>query len=534
MRAKRTMIAMAVLLILVTTLAACAPVQQAAAPAQAPAATQAAPQVTNTSVAQSQPSGAKRTLRYGASGDIISLDAQKAQTGSDMPNTDWVYCRLTWYDKTMMQPVPQLAESWKISDDGLTYTFKIREGVKFHNGRDVTAEDVVYSWQRAIDLKDKGRAAGELKDVVSFTATGQYEFTVKLKQQSAVFLAATAHWSLGMVPKEADAQMDTHPVSCGAYQFVEWLPNDHAKYEKFADYWDKAALAKYPDEIILQPIKEEQTRLNMLKTGAIDVMDSVSARNRADVQATSGLKLVQQDLTAAYTVVAFNTQKEPTNNVKLRQALAYAIDKETILKNVFFGAGEVDCSFIPKGHWAYTPVDCPAYDPEKAKALLKEAGLEGINLTLRPGLDAPEEQLMFEIIQQNLQDVGINAKIEMLESGAWFDQVWFGHDYQVTDGWFTREPDPDALMQSVLRKGGGNNVMQFFDQKVEDLFDQGKSTLDPEKRKAIYKQITDILLDQVPAIKITSLRMAMATNDKVTGLFVSPKGFPQWYMLEMK
>ncbi len=473
----------------------------------------------------------RTVLRYGAGGDFDTLDAQRVQ-GGGLPNAEWVFGRLTWYDPTMMDPVPQVAESWTVSEDGLTFVFNLRQGVKFHNGREVTAEDVVFSWDRVFEIGDKGRGALELADVESYEATGEYEFTVKLERPSPVFVSSMAHWALAIVPKEHADELDTQPISCGPYKFVEWLPNDHAKYVKFDDFWDKEMLSRLPDEIVLLPITEEQTRLAMLKTGDIDIAEYVSARNWEEIENTPGLNLLRQEVTASYYTVAFGLEQEPTKDKKLRQALTWAFDREAIQQSAFFGAGEIDCSFIPRGHWAYSPLTCPTYKPEMARQLLEEAGYgEGLKLTIRPYTWHDEEIQVAQIIQQNLQDIGIEADIEVLELATYDEVVWYDHDFQISQAWYTREPDPDGLMQSVFREGGGNNFMGYSNSRIEELFDEGKSTLDRSERKRIYKEIQEILLEDVPLAKIMSVELAHAANDKVQGLHVAPKGpiVQLWY-----
>jgi peptide/nickel transport system substrate-binding protein len=482
------------------------------------------------------PAPKKTTLRVAVQQDIQTLDPMLAGATGDEYNAYWAFGRLTWYDSTMLKAIPQVAESWTISDDGLTYVFKIRKGVKFHNGREVTAEDVVFSWDRIFQIGDKGRGKLELADVDTYKATGPYEFTVKLKRFNPVFDRVMGQWSLVIIPKEDADKVETKPVSCGPYKFVEWLPNDHAKYVKYDGFWDKAKLAQLPDEIIFLPVKEEQTRITMLKTGQVDVIDGVSAQNWKDIRNTTGLQLLEQDITSAYFVLVFNYQKGPTADKKLRQALSYAFDRDAIIQSVLKGAGKADCAYIPEGHWAYSKMNCPPYDPAKAKQMLKDAGLDkGVKLRIRTYSQAVYTPAA-EVFQQYLRDVGIDAQIDMLERAVWLEQVWRAgpKDFEVTFGLFTREPDPDGLMQSVFRKGGGNNGGDYYNPKVEELFDLGKSVRDEAKRREYYRQIQEILLDDLPDIKVSSVTFAAAATKKVKGLVLWPKGTIQFDNVSME
>jgi peptide/nickel transport system substrate-binding protein len=176
-------------------------------------------------------------------------------------------------------------------------------------------------------------------------------------------------------------------------------------------------------------------------------------------------------------------------------------------------------------HWAYMPITCPERDIEKAKQLLAEAGYpDGLKLTYKP--EAIElTQKMAEVVKQSLAEAGIEIEIVILDDATWLDEVWFGHNFEITDAWYTREPDPDGLMQSVLRKEKGNNVMGYVNPRVEELFDAGKSTLDREERKEIYRELMEIVvLDEVPVIKIQSTARFSAANEHVMGAYVNPKG----------
>jgi peptide/nickel transport system substrate-binding protein len=211
--------------------------------------------------------------------------------------------------------------------------------------------------------------------------------------------------------------------------------------------------------------------------------------------------------------------------------VARAIDKETIHQNVFFGTGEVGCSLIPQRHWAYDPsIECPPRDVEAAKALMEEAGFgDGLKVTFKFGGNSADiEPPLAEILKQSLAEIGIDLELQRLEENLWLQEVWLDKNYEMTDAWYTREPDPDALMQSVLRKDGGNNVMGYYNPRIEELFDQGKATLDPEARKPIYSEITRIMLEEMPLVKLQTVEIVWAGNRKVSGFQITPKGYPNW------
>jgi peptide/nickel transport system substrate-binding protein len=471
------------------------------------------------------------TMKMAYELDLQFLDPQLVQSDQDLLPSTLIFGRLVQWDDTMLDPKPDVAESWTVSTDNLTYVFKLRDGVTFHSGRAVTADDVVFSYQRAIDTGDKGRGKAELRDVDSFTATGPLEVTFKLKQPSAVFLASNGHWALPILNKETVANIDTAPDGTGPFTFGEWVPGDHASYNKNPNYWNKDVLAGWPDQIVSQPIAEAITRIANLKAGQIDLAANIPSQFVADLAKDTSVQLIRQPFTASYWTVNFNLRQPPFDDVRVRKAVELAIDKDAIHQNVFYGTGEVGCSLIPSTHWAYDPsITCPPRDIDTAKSLMQQAGHgDGLKVTFKFGGNSPDvEPPLGDILKQNLADIGIDLDLQQMEPSLWLQEVWLDKKFDLTDAWYTREPDPDGLMQSVLRKDGGNNVGGYNNPQIETLFDQGVSTLDQDARKKIYSQIIQIMLQDVPLIKLQTVEVVWAGDKKVSGMEVWPKGMPNY------
>jgi len=497
---------------------------------------------------------ANSVLRIGNNGEVQFLDAAKSQSGTDIIFSEFMYSRLLQYDATMMDPKPDIAESWTTSADGKTYTFKIRNDVKFHNGKALTAEDIEFSWDRCRnEIKDKGRCKGELNDVVSFGATGKYEFTVTLTNPTPVFIPSMAHWSLAIVDKDSVATLDTKPVGTGPYKFVEQIPGDRLVLEKFDDYFDKDTLNQRPEKVIIVPIKDPQTRIAALKAGEIDFAVDLPFEQMASVAATQGLEILAQrdGITASYMTVIFNYKEGPMADVRVRKAVQLAIDPIAINRAIYFGLGVPSCNPILEDHWAYLPFKCPERDVEKAKQLLAEAGYGPGELKIKyMPENIPVTQKMAEVIKHNLAEAGIDMEIVIVDSPTWLDTVWFGlecstpdwpasrcyagihKEFDLGDAWYTREPDPDGLMQSLFRADSategfkGNNGMRYFSQDIEDLFDLGKSTTDRAIRSKAYLDIVDIIVNRdVPIVKLQSMPRFFAANEHVKDAYVSPKGY---------
>lgn len=506
-------------------LAACAP---SAAPAaeDAPAAAEAPAE----GAAPVAMGGGTMTIAY--EGDVLQLDPGIQQASVDWPAAALVYSRLVEYDNTMMAPIPGLAESWEVSEDGMTYTFKLREGVTFHTGRELTAEDVAYTFDRGFEIGPQGRFAGYMISVDSYEATGPYEFVINLKQVDVTFFPNLCVMSASIVDQETIDEIATMPIGTGPYTFVEWIPGEQVVYQKYEDYFDPEAQAMWPDEVITIPVPEAQTRLATLQSGQADMATLLPPELIAQVEGDPNLQLITQELSAAYLCLLFNMESGPLmDNKPLRQAIAYAIDKDTIVRNVFFGSGEAGCNLIPSAHWAYTELDCPTYDPDRARELVAEANLpEDFKIIFRTFSDRGYGVPVAEIIQANLADVGIEVEIEQLDWSFYVEDVWVGRNFEMTLGSYAREIDPDGLFSSVLRKEQGNNPMRYYNEEVEALFDQGKAETDPEARKAIYEEIMNIaILDDTPLVKLKTMENAWAANQKVQNFALLPKGVPNLY-----
>jgi peptide/nickel transport system substrate-binding protein len=473
-------------------------------------------------------------MKIGLSADVVMLDPQLAQSGSDWTPAALIWNRLVEYDNTMMDPIPSIAESWTVSKDGKVWTFKIRKGITFHSGRDLTSSDVVYSFKRGFEIGKKGRFAGRMVSVDSYKALSTYEFQVKLKQVDVTFLANLAVPSASIVDKDTIDKIKTEPIGSGPYEFVEWSPGEKVVYRKNNNYWDKKMLSENPDEIVVIPIPEEQTRIANLQSGQVDLINDVETVFWPQIQNDPNLKLWGQELTASFKAVIFSFEKPPfKGNKLLRQAIAHAINKEAIHQTVFFGAGEVGCNLLPKNHWAYTEINCYDYNPEKAKKLLKRSGYDTSRPIYFPTSSRPNYMRTAEVVQANLKDIGLKTNIEPQEWSYYVQETWIKRKFEMQVAWYTREIDPDGLFSSVLRKEQGNNPMRYYNPALETLFDGGKSVYDREIRKKYYEAIMNTaILDEMPIIKIQTIERKWASNKKIKNFNVLPKGYPNYYSLK--
>ena len=495
-------------------------------------------------------------LRLGNGHDIGFLDVHRAQSGFDRFHGWMMFDTVLYFDPTMMNPDPGLARAWNISSDGLTYDLFLRDDVFYHNGDNFTATDMVWNYDRCIiELKVKSRCGNELQNMASYTATDDYSMRLTLKQFSVVFPTQLATTPSVMHRANVESgDMDTSPIGTGESHFVEYVPDDRLVLEKNLFYWNKGKLKIRPDRTVIIPIIEEQTRVAALKAGEVDVITGVSYQFIDGINKAPGVRIIGQrgGLTAAYWTIIMNTREGPMADVRVRKAMQLAVDKEAMNKAVFFGFGEVGCNPIPNNHWAYLPTVCPTRDLDAARVLLKEAGYDKDNPLKIKYMPEPGEipRKMAEVLQQNVAEIDVEMEIIIVDIGAWLDTVWFGVDcdtedwpasrcyagihksYDLGDAGYSRTPDPDGLMQSVLRATtetsgwGGNNGMRYRNQRVEDLFDLGKGTTDRVVRKQYYAEIVDIMINQdVPLFKIITNPRFYGVSDRIQDSYISPKGY---------
>ena len=489
-------------------------------------------------------------FRIGAQNiDTTPTDPHLIQGGGFV--SDFVHNRLLQHDRTMTSPLADLASSWTRSSDGKTIVFTLRDDVVFHTGRKFSGDDVVWNWDRIINEIDaRGRGKAVLSEVSSYSVTGPNEFTITLGGDSPVILPNMALWGLAIVDNQSMATIDTHAVGTGPMTFVELIPGDRVVLEKFADHYDTAKLAARPERIVMTPIEEATTRIAALKAGQIDLMVLLPVKNVEEIRNTPGLQVLEQAFSAAYKTIAFNVHAgdtffepipksgdpnfHPIADPRVRQAISYAIDREALNKVVYLGLGDTDCNFIPKAlEWAYEKLDCPTRDLDRAKALLAEAGYaDGFSVKIYPPGGEDDSLQAALVVQQNLLEIGIEVEIIVLEINAWVRDLWKGGQFEMTVAGYAREPDPDGLMQSVFRgespvgPWGGNNVMGYYNEDIERLFDAGKATSDKAVRKGIYTEIVKkLVFEDVPLIRFSSRPIFWAANERVQDAYIMPMGY---------
>lgn len=484
----------------------------------------------------------EKILVFGRGGDSVSLDPITVTDGESFKVTQNVFETLINFGEQDTKLQPNLATKWEASEDGLTYTFELQEGVKFHDGTDFNAEAVVKNFERWMSGDaDKfpyfasmfGGFKGDKEAVIKeVKADGDYKVVITLNRAQAPFLKNLAMSPFGIASptafeKEGDKFGD-NPVGTGPFKFVSWKRNDSVTIEKNKDYW-KEGLPKL-DKVIFRSIPDNSARLNALNTGEIDLADGIIPSDAASIQSNSKLQIFERpSMNVGY--LGLTVTRPPFDNVKVRQAVNHAIDKQAIIDAFFEGKAEIAKNPMPSVIEGYNDeVKGYDYNPEKAKALLKEAGYDGKQIELwampvpRPYM--PDGQKVAEAIQKNLEDVGIKSKIVSYEWATYLDKAAKGEADAFLLGWTGDNGDADNFLYTLLDESniGSNNYTFFKNKETHKLLLEAQTETDEAKRNELYKKAQVILAEEAPWVPLAHSTPLLAGKADIVDFKPHPTG----------
>jgi peptide/nickel transport system substrate-binding protein len=489
---------------------AAAPAATEAAPAAAPAATAAEAPTAAGSAATSAPaaggaSSAKGTLTVALTTNPNSLDLpETAEINAGMAAFQ-LYDSLVWIDDTG-KIVPALAESWEVSQDGTQYTFKLRQGVTFHNGEPFNADSVVLSWKRGsrpeMKFGDRWTIAKSVEKVDDMTVKVTTE-----KPNPLLLRTIAGNWA--MVPPKYIGEVGEEgfiakPVGTGPVMLEEWAKEDRIVMKANPNYW-QAGLPKV-ETLIFRPIPESATRVAAIQTGEIDIAPRLSSEEAATLEGKPNIQVVRYPVDRVY-YIAFNNltsgKGQPTEDAKVRQAMNYAVDRQAIIDSLFNGAAKLSTGFVTPTNLGYNSAIKPyPYDPEKAKALLAEAGFPNgfeMGYACPAGAYTNFEQVC-EAIKGYLEKVGIKTNLEIMESGKYWDlegkkelPPLFG------DSWSEGSGEAFPRLRGALA-GHDASFSAWSDPKIDELMAKIGSTIDDQERGKLYSELHQYMYDNPPFI----------------------------------
>ncbi len=445
-------------------------------------------------------------LKYGTDAEPVGFDPHTTPAIASLRMITQMYNQLVDVDASL-QVVPELAESWEQPDE-TTYVFHLVKGVKFHNGREMTAEDVKYSFERILnpDLGALGNTANYYNMIDTIEVIDPYTVQFKLKAINAPFLANLSSTYASIVCKEVveenKGDIARADAGTGPYTFVEWVPDNHVTLAAFPDYF--VAGEPTMGGIEYYVMTDMAARLAALRTGEVDLI----VGNAASVPLVEGDKDIQviayQTLT--YQTLCLNLTMDQFKDPRVAQAISLAVNREEILDLVYDGQAVI-ASFAPPamGQWAVPVDNDPFYkqDIEKAKALMAEAGYaDGFEVTLTTGLLDTLRDLAV-VLEQQLAPIGIKVKIENVENAQYVDQ-WKAKNFQMMVCQNTAGTDPSRAVAFFFATDAGANIASYSNARVDELCALGAGTTDVAKRQEYYKEAAAIILTDCPNITFVS------------------------------
>ncbi|HDR1196991.1 ABC transporter substrate-binding protein [Pasteurella multocida] len=472
---------------------------------------------------------------------------------------------LTTFERGTTNVIPALAEKWDVSEDGKTYVFHLRKGVKFHSNkdfkptRDFNADDVVFSFNRQLDPNHPyHKVSGvsyeyfigmDMQNIIDkVEKVDDYTVKISLKVPNAPFLANlamdfasiySAQYADAMAKAKTPEKLDSAPIGTGPFEFVSYQKDSAVRYKAFENYWQGKAKI---DRLVFSITPDASVRYAKLQKGECHAAPYPNPADIAKLKADSNITLLTKPgLNVGY--LNFNVQKAPFDNVKVRQALNYAVNKDVIIESVYQGAGQVAKNPIPPTMWSYNDeVKDYAYDPEKAKALLKEAGFEnGFETDLwampvsRPY--NPNARRMAELVQADWEKVGVKAKIVSYEWGEYLKRMRAGDHQTGMMGWTGDNGDPDNFLNTLLSCAAvesGSNYANFCHKEFNDLVTKAAQVTDPAERTALYQQAQLVFKEQAPWITIAHSTTYFPVRKEVKGYVIDPFGLHNFYAVELE
>lgn len=494
---------------------------------------------TDSNTTDNSTSSTPQVLVFGRGADSVSLDPAIVTDGESFKVTQNLFETLLNFGEQDTTIHPGLAKEWQVSDDGLTYTFQLQEGVKFHDGTDFNAEAVVKNINRwkggteedfyYFNSMFKAEGADVIADV---KADGDYTVVFTLSRPQAPFLKNLAMSPFGIAsPTAFEAAGDKfgdNPVGTGPFKFTEWKRNDSITIEKNADYWQQG-LPKL-DKVIFRSIPDNSARLNALTAGDIDLADGINPSDGKTVEGNADLQLIERpSMNIGY--LGLTNTRPPFDNKLVRQAVNYAINKQAIVDAFFEGRAQVAANPMPVSISGYNEAIEPyPYDPEKAKSLLAEAGYDGKEIELwampvpRPYM--PDGAKVAEVIQKNLEDVGIKSKIVTFEWATYLEKAKNGEADAFMLGWTGDNGDADNFIYTLLDKDniGSNNYAYYSNDEVHDLLIKAQSETDENVRNDLYKKAQEIIHEDAPWVPLAHSTPLLAAKAGVKGFLPHPTG----------
>lgn len=426
------------------------------------------------------------------------------------------------------EPHPQLAIKTEVSPGNLTWTFTIREGVRFHDGTELNAKAVQENWERLLEPKRLSSAKNTVLMVDRVEAIGPYTIRFYTKEPFGPMLRHIGHIAAGAILSPAAAkklgeEVGRRPVGSGPYRFVEWVKGTRVVLERNEEYWGTKPKIK---RLVYRPVREASSRAIMLETGEADIAVLLPPHEALRLKQNPDIGIIET-LSVRAIYFGLNMEKPPTDNIKVRKAINHAVNKKAIIEQIMMGAGQImDCPVAPKV-FGYHPTMVYEYDPAKARQLLKEAGYKGEPVTMwSPQGRYTMDTDISQAVQNQLKEVGINAQLRIWgDFPAYLKAVADPDANMAMLGWAPSTIDAEGgLFQlshsSLVHKYA--NISNYANKAYDALLDKGRTSLDTKERLAAYKEAAKMFMEDAPWLFLHYQKVLTGVRKNVKGAWLTP------------
>ncbi len=465
------------------------------------------------------------TLIWGHSETTQNLDMHQTGTASTGRVLQNVHSSIVTVDKDL-NVIPNLAESYSQSDDGLTYTFNLRPGVKFHNGKSMTSADVKYSFNRVKDPATGAVNFEVFNNVASIETPDDLTVVITMSAINAPFLSRLAENGAGVIMPEGSGDVQgTTPIGAGPFRFVRREFGNEVELARFDDYWDGPA---YLDKVIAREVTEPTVRLTGLRTGEFHMINDIPADRMSEIKKDPAFQVLTW-FPLNFDFVNMNHDFEPFKDARVRKAFDLMIDKEALLEGALWGEGITTASpsFPTSASYNHDLVQRPQ-DFAKARALLAEAGYGPgeLKVVFKVTTNYPYHVEAAQIMLEWFREGGVDMSIEQLTWADWLGQVWVDKDFQISMMNFFTLWEPDFLYYSLWNSTGAFNYRKINDPVIDDLTETARITVDPVARADIYKAVQQRIFDETHDVILWFRNGSIGAQPSVGGLdtIVHPNG----------
>ncbi|SJZ97258.1 peptide/nickel transport system substrate-binding protein [Trichlorobacter thiogenes] len=495
------------------------------------------------------------TLVEGTIGEASTLIPILASDSASHSVAGLVYNGLIKYDKNLTI-VGDLAESYQVSPDGLTITFKLRKNVTWHDGKPFTSRDVLYTYRVIIDPKTPTAYSEDFKQVAAVTAPDAYTIVVRYAKPYAPALAS---WGVAILPSHllegqdiTKSPLARKPVGTGPFRFKEWVAGQKVVLEANKNYFEGRP---YLDRYVFRLIPDTSTMYMELKAGGVDQMGltPVQFARQTDTPRFKAAFNKYRYPSNGYLYLGYNLRHPLFKDVRVRRAMTAAINKDELIQGVLFGMGQKANGPMIPGRWAHNPnvKDIP-FNPAYAKQLLAEAGWKPgddgflqkdgrpLRFTILTNQGNQQRLMTAQIIQQRLKQVGVDVRIRIVEWAAFLKEFIDKGNFEVVLlAWMTsQDPDMYDIWHSSKTKPGELNFIGYNNQEVDRLLEEGRSTFDIDKRKKAYYRIQDILAEEQPYTFLYVPDALPVVSSRIHGIETAPAGIGhnliKWYVPKLE